>query len=95
MHEPVGKYWGYCRPLRASSHRLHQFAVGVLQRGSKPPMNIQHHPWLIGMSAHRTDHQIPRHGIEERLDTKMITQSYFQHRFRNTSIASKAERAGR
>ena len=43
----------------------------MLQRGGKPPLDIQQHPADVGDRLHRFDDQVPRHLIEELLDIEI------------------------
>lgn len=36
-----------------------QGAVGQRQRGGEPPLDVQHHPWQIGVRLYRLDDQVP------------------------------------
>jgi hypothetical protein len=88
VHEQVRQDRRDRRPLRSSSAALLKGAVRVLERGSKPPLDIQQHPAGVGDRLHRPDDEVPRHLVENFWTSRSITQSYFQHRCRQTASAS-------
>ena len=70
---PNGSY-----PLRGSSHgrslrgslgSLFKSAVWVLDRGMKPPLDVQQDPAAVGDRPDRPEHEVPGNGVEGRGDT--------------------------
>ena len=59
------------RPLRGSLSSLHKRAVRALQRGFQPPLDVQQHPATVGDHLDRTNHELPRDGVEELLDVEI------------------------
>ena len=53
------------RPLWGTTLPLLQGAVGVLYRCFQPPLNVQHHPFLVGVRLHRLDDEVMRNVVEE------------------------------
>ena len=48
-----------------------QPAIGHLNRRFQPPLDVQHHPFLVGVRLHRLDHKIMVNRVEELLDIKV------------------------
>ena len=59
------------RSLRGSLISLHKRAVRALQRSFQPPLDVQKHPAAVGDRVHRTNHEVPRDGVEELLDVEI------------------------
>jgi site-specific DNA recombinase len=59
------------RPLWGPAVPRGQRPVGLLQRRSEPPLHVQQHPRDVGVHLDRLDDEIPRHGVEERLDVQI------------------------
>ena len=71
VHEQVRQDRRDRRSLRGSLGSLLKGAVGVLERGRQPPLDIQQHPASVGDRLHRPEHEVPRHLIEELLDVEI------------------------
>ena len=71
MHEQVRQDRRYRRSLRSSLGSLRERAVGVLQRRSQPPLDIQQHPPVGADRGHRLDDKVPRNGVEELPDVQV------------------------
>jgi hypothetical protein len=71
VHEQVRQDRRDRRTLRSSPGSLLKGAIRVLQRRSQPPLDIQQHPAAVGHRFDRTNHEVPRHLVEELLDIKI------------------------
>ena len=71
VHEQVRQDRRNRRPLRGSLVSLHKRAVRALQRRFQPPLDVQQHPAAVGDRLHRTNHELPGHGVEELLDVEI------------------------
>jgi hypothetical protein len=48
-----------------------QVALLLLRRGLQPPLDIEEHPWVLGVLTHSLHQQVPREVVEEAFDIQI------------------------
>src|SRR5499427_3187777 len=71
MQEEISQQRTRNSTLRRASCPLLQSAICFLHGSSKPPRNIQLHPWNVGMVCHSPLHQVMRNGIKICFDVQI------------------------
>src|SRR5664279_3561515 len=65
MQEDVSDQWRDGTPLRGTLHPGDHGPVGHQHQGLQPAFHIQQDPFLVRVTRHSLEHQLPGNGIEE------------------------------
>ena len=71
MQEEVGQQRTDDTALRRAALARLQAPVGHLHLGAQPPLNVEQHPVVLAVVAHRSHHEVPVNVVEKPLDIEI------------------------